>query len=140
MRHYQLLFVLFLVSISSIGCKQSPKYQWREMTVTATAYNSVVNQTSQNPYITAFGDSLIPGLNYIAVSRDLLDKGLKHNTLVHIDGLDGEYVVKDKMNKRYKDHIDIYMGLDIEAAKKWGRQTLKIQYRIKVSDTVKSNY
>jgi hypothetical protein len=53
--------------------------------VTATAYNSLSYQTDSNPYITAFGDSLKPGLKYIAVSRDLYRMDLKHNIPVNID-------------------------------------------------------
>lgn len=100
------------------------------MEVTATAYNSVVNQTDNDPHITAFGDSLKPGMKYIAVSKDLLTKGLKHNTPVKIDGFKAIYFVKDKMHARWKNKIDIYMGTDVKAAKKWGRKKVKIEYGI----------
>lgn len=134
-------FVINFVLMSlvlTLGCKEEPRYEWREMTVKASAYNSVVNQTNSNPYITAFGDSLIPGLKYIAVSRDLLNKGLRHNTPVRIEGLEGLYLVKDKMNKRYTNHIDIYMGLDLKAAKNWGRKSLKIHYQVPLVDSIRN--
>ena len=88
-------------------------------------------QTDDSPFITAFGDSLKPGLRYIAVSRDLLKLGLKHNTLVKVEGLEGTYIVKDKMHYRWKNKIDIYMGTDINVAKKWGRRKVNISYRVK---------
>ena len=34
------------------------------------------------------------------------------------------------MNKRWKNRIDIYMGTDVKAAKKWGRKKVSIKYRV----------
>lgn len=114
---YVLLFCCVIVLISSCNSKDSKKYTWRTMEVTATAYNTLASQTSSEPNITAFGDYLKPGMKCIAVSRNLLALGFKHNTMLTIKGLDGIYLVKDKMHKRWIDKIDIYMGLDIKAAK-----------------------
>jgi 3D (Asp-Asp-Asp) domain-containing protein len=59
-------------------------------------------------------------MKVIAVSRDMLNVyGLKHRSKVRIKGLDGEYLVLDKMNKRWKKKIDIYMGKDLKKAFKW---------------------
>ena len=115
------------------NCKNSEEkfadnYIWDSLDVTATAYNSLANQTSSNPHITAFGDSIKPGLKYIAVSRDLLRLGLKHNIPVRIEGLEGIYLVKDKMHSRWTKRIDVYMGIDVKAAKQWGRKRLCIEY------------
>jgi len=99
------------------------------MTVTASAYNSTKAQTDGNPNVTAWGDSLKPGLKYIAVSRDLIKKGLKHNTPVVIKGLPGLYLVKDKMHPKWRNKIDIYMGTDIKSARQWGRKKVIISYR-----------
>lgn len=124
-----LLLIFLLVSCSEEPKKKS-EYHWDSMVVTASAYNSTVRQTSNNPHITAFGDSLKPGMKYIAVSRDLLRKGLKHNTPVVIEGFKGIYLVKDKMHFKWRNHIDIYMGEDIEAAREWGRRKVCIDYRL----------
>jgi len=98
--------------------------------VTATAYNSVNSQTKAgDPTLTAWGDTLKPGMKAIAVSRDLIDDGLTHGTEVTIDGLPGTYIVRDKMNKRWEDKIDIYMGLEVEAAKEWGKRTVTISWQ-----------
>ncbi|TNJ41725.1 3D domain-containing protein [Tamlana fucoidanivorans] len=105
-------------------------YDWNSRIVTATAYNSLAYQTSDTPNITAFGDSLKPGFRYIAVSRDLLKLGLKHNTPVKIEGLEGVYWVKDKMHSRWKNRIDIYMGIDVKQARQWGRRRVCIDYGI----------
>ncbi|WP_423779034.1 3D domain-containing protein [Bizionia echini] len=125
--------ILGLVMCLVFSCKpeKPPEYSWKSLEVTATAYNSVSYQTNSNPHITAFGDSLKPGLKYIAVSRDLLNLGLTHNTPVAIEGLEGLYLVKDKMHARKRKQIDIYMGLNIKAAKEWGRKKVNIAYGIK---------
>jgi 3D (Asp-Asp-Asp) domain-containing protein len=131
--HFKLyIFIIFLLLLH---CKKSEdidveNYNWSSKKVSATAYNSLAYQTSINPNITAFGDSLYPGLKYIAVSKDLLRLGLKHNVPVKIEGLDGIYLVKDKMHSRWKNRIDIYMGEDVNAAKQWGRRLVRIDYGI----------
>ena len=132
---YRYFIVLLFIALLSCKEKQANPYEWKTIEVTATAYNSLAYQTSSNPHITAFGDSLKPGLKYIAVSRDLLKNGLRHNTLVKIEGVEGTYLVKDKMAARWKNKIDIYMGDKVKKAKKWGVKDLSIVYALK-KDTV----
>ena len=100
----------------------------RELEVTATAYNSVASQTSAQPWVAAWGDTLAPGMKVIAVSRDLLAMGLRRGTVVRIEGLEGKYVVLDKMNKRWRRKIDVYMGTNVRAARRFGRRKLTIQW------------
>ena len=126
----------FVSLILSCNFGDSKKYIWESREVTATAYNSLAYQTNSQPNIAAFGDTLTPNMKCIAVSRNLLNLGLKHNTLVTIEGLEGVYLVKDKMNKRWKDRIDIFMGKDVKAAKLWGRKKLEIRYRLEVKDSI----
>ncbi len=101
----------------------------RSLVVTATAYNSLSAQTGRRPSIGAWGDHLKPGMKVIAVSRDLLRLGLTHNSRVTIDGLPGVYRVQDKMNKRWRRKIDIYMGRDVRAARRWGKRRVTIRWR-----------
>ena len=117
------------------SCKSEVKdaiiYDWIPLEVTATAYNSVTWQTSyEHPRITAWGDSIEPGVKWIAVSRDLLRKGLRHNTMVKIDTFEGIYLVKDKMHYRWTNRIDIYMGENIKKARNWGRRKVQIEYAV----------
>lgn len=101
----------------------------QKLSVTATAYTSHVGQTDSTPNIAAWGDRLHPGMKSIAVSRDLLNKyHLKRGTLVKIQGLPGKYVVLDKMNKRWKKKIDIYMGKNKRKAFQWGKQKVVIEW------------
>ena len=79
--------ILFIVSITLILTSCSNKKE-HTLEVTATAYNSLAEQTHKDhAAITAWGDTLKPGMKSIAVSRDLIKKGLDHNTEVKIKGI-----------------------------------------------------
>jgi len=120
----------------STGCRnEDEKWIWVPLKVTATAYNSVVAQTKSIPNVAAWGDTLKPGMKCIAVSKDLIKKGLKHNTPVKIEGVEGTFYVKDKMNSRWENRIDIYMGKNVQMAKEWGRKKVKIHYGIPLTKT-----
>lgn len=111
---------------ASFDTKATETYNKR-LRVTATAYTSHVDQTDSTPNIAAWGDRLRPGMKVIAVSRDLLNVyGLKHKQKVRIKGLEGEYMVLDKMNKRWRKKIDIYMGMNKRKAFSWGRRNVEI--------------
>lgn len=139
------ILVLTLMSFGISDCdfsnrmNKEPEVNWDTLQVTASAYNSVSYQTGEgNPRITAWGDTLQPGLKAIAVSRDLIDRGLEHNTPVKIEGFDGVFLVKDKMHYRWKNKIDIYMGENVQKARRFGRKKLKIYY-VTSKDSVEVN-
>lgn len=96
--------------------------------VVGTAYNALPGQTQGNPEIGAWGDKLDVTVPSIAVSRDLIKRGLVHNTKVRIDGFPGYYLVRDKLNKRFTERIDIFMGLDRDAAIAFGKKTVRIYW------------
>ncbi len=126
------LFISVLFALFLSSCKdKSEDLEWKPLKVTVSAYNSTLAQTQGDPNIAAWGDTLKPGMKVIAVSRDLLQKGLERNTKVKIEGLKGVYEVKDKMNRRWTNRIDIYMGKDIQKAKEWGRKKLTIHFAVK---------
>jgi LysM repeat protein len=101
----------------------------RKLRVTATAYTSHAAQTDSTPFLAAWNNRLRPGMKIIAVSRDMLSKyGMRNGTKVRIGGLPGYYRVRDKMNKRYRKRIDIYMGLDRRKALRWGRRSVVIYW------------
>ena len=101
----------------------------RKLRVTATAYSSHKAQTDNTPFLAAWNNRLRPGVKSIAVSRDMLTRyGMKNGTKVRISGLPGIYRVRDKMNKRYKKRIDIYMGLNKRRALRWGRRSVVIYW------------
>ncbi len=101
----------------------------RKLRVIASAYTSHVAQSDSSPFEAAWGCRLCPGMKVIAVSRDLITQyRLTNGSIVKIGGLDGYYTVRDKMNKRYTKHIDIYMGLDKQKALHWGRRSVTIYW------------
>ena len=116
---------VFVLVGAAAACSDAGSQQ---LEVTATAYNSLAAQTSGDPTLAAWGDRLVPGMKSIAVSRDLIELGLGHGAEVKIDGLPGVYVVRDKMAKRWKKKIDIYMGEDVEAARAWGKRQVVIHW------------
>lgn len=104
--------------------------EWESIVVTASAYNSLELQGQGNARITAWGDTLKPGVQSIAVSRDLIKRGLDYKTPVKIEGFDGVFIVNDKMHSRWKNKIDIYMGIDKKKAIEWGRRKVVISYPV----------
>ena len=67
-------------------------------------------------------------MKVIAVSRDLLELGLDRGVQVEVEGLEGSYVVLDRMPSRWTRKIDIYMGVDVEAALEWGVRRVRIRW------------
>ena len=119
------LLLLAMSLLSACG----PDDGQRSLEVTATAYTMRESETKQgNVGLAAWGDQLEPGMKAIAVSRDLIDEGLDHMTEVRIEGLDGTWIVRDKMNKRWEKKIDIFMGTNVEAAREWGKRTVTIHW------------
>jgi len=106
----------------------SLKYK-RKIRVVATAYTSHRNQTDKTPFLAAWNNRIRPGMKIIAVSPDLIRKyGLTNGIKVKILGLPGYYVVRDKMNKRLRNHIDIYMGVNKRRALNWGRRRITLYW------------
>lgn len=102
--------------------------QDRSLDVWATAYTSHEAQTDSDPLVGAWGHRLdrVKDVRVIAVSPDLLKLGLKRGQRVRIRGLKGEFVVLDKMPPRWSKRIDLYMGTDLRAAKRWGKRRVKV--------------
>ncbi|MDF1821961.1 MAG: hypothetical protein P1U64_10320 [Alcanivoracaceae bacterium] len=123
------LCTLAVAGVFLQGCERGPGEHTME--VTASAYTMAESETKKgNVGLAAWGDQLEPGMKAIAVSRDLIDEGLTHETPVRIEGLEGEYLVLDKMNKRWEEKIDIFMGTDQKAAREWGKRTVTISWVI----------
>jgi 3D (Asp-Asp-Asp) domain-containing protein len=87
-------------------------------TVTLTTYSPTLQECDSTPNITASGFKINlknpKKHRIIAVSRDLKKKW-KFGTRVRIKNAgkyNGIYTVKDVMNKRYKNRIDLLIGED----------------------------
>jgi 3D (Asp-Asp-Asp) domain-containing protein len=100
----------------------------RSALVTASAYNSHPDQTDGDPFLTASGERLRPGMRALAVSEDLFEAGLDFGTRVRIDGMKGEWVVLDRMPDGRRRSVDLYFGLDERAALEFGRKQVRIDW------------
>ena len=129
MRFFSFLFIALVL----FACREEPEPNMKCIKVKASAYNSVPYQTrpGTSGTITAWGDTLVDSIPSIAISRDLLDSGLTHGTMVKIYGYREKFVVNDKMNRRYRKKIDIHFGKDIKAAKEFGiKRNLQICWEV----------
>jgi 3D (Asp-Asp-Asp) domain-containing protein len=88
--------------------------------VTVTCYTSRPEETDDTPWTTSSNTNVRPGI--IAVSRDLYP--LLIGKTVILEGY-GTFKVRDKMNARYANSVDIWCG-DLEAAKRHGRRATKM--------------
>lgn len=133
-RHRNTPRLALLATVLSLPLAACDSMETRTEEVTATAYTLSEAETKKgNVGLAAWGDQLEPGMKAIAVSRDLIPQGLGHEAVVEIEGLDGEYVVRDKMNRRWTEKIDILMS-DRASALEWGKQTVTISWQVPESE------
>lgn len=93
-------------------------------TVTVTAYNGVRNQTDDTPTTGAWSNRLSGWA--VAVSPDLVARGLDDGTEIAIEGYEKHFVVKDKTAADRHKTVDIYMGKDTNRARDFGQKTRRI--------------
>lgn len=102
------------------------------VTVVATIYHAVPGQTDDTPNITATGFTINMdnprSHNIIAVSRDLEKKGFKMGTKVCVTNagsMNGVWIVRDRMNKRWTNRIDFLVN-ETRKLGKWTNVKIKI--------------
>ena len=101
--------------------KENPvKVRKRCVIASVSAYTSSRRETDNHPRLTADGTRLNDSSRVVAVSRDLEQKGFVFGLPVFIEGLQGTYRVADRTNRRLKNRVDLYMGMDRARALKWG--------------------
>jgi 3D (Asp-Asp-Asp) domain-containing protein len=129
MRSRPVLLALALCVLAPVpmGLGEIPRV--RSVVVDATAYNSLPEQTEGDPWISASGHRLEAGMRAIAVSPDLAKLGLGYGRKVRIEGLNGEWVVRDRMPGRWKRRIDVFMGEDVDAALAFGRRRVRVHWQ-----------
>jgi 3D (Asp-Asp-Asp) domain-containing protein len=116
-----LSFVLFIIPLEINMMEREIKMEIKGIEpdiVTVTTYSPTVAQTDSTPLITASGFKINPNnpkrQRIVAVSRDLKKK-YKFGKKIRITGigkLSGTYTVRDVMNKRYRNRVDILIGED----------------------------
>jgi len=128
MRVITIILILLVLTPSPIG--QLPKMNEPKPNLVENVYNKVIKQfvtltiytpteseTDSTPNLTASGfkiDLDNPGKHkIIAVSRDLKRKGWKFGRKVRIKKAgkyNGVYTIRDVMNRRHKNRIDVLVG------------------------------
>lgn len=100
--------------------------------VTATIYHATSSQTDSTPDTTATNfkiDMTNPASHrIIAVSRDLEALGFKMNKLVEISNagdMNGIWVIRDRMNKRWIKRIDFLVDETMKGGK-WTNVKIKL--------------
>ena len=103
------------------------EYETEGMHVTVTMYQPVQRQTDSTPNILADGTRIrtqeASNYKFIAVSRNLLKRWggwLDYGDFVLLKGTiekDGVFQVRDTMNKRYVNRIDILESIDVKPYK-----------------------
>ena len=111
------------------------KYETEGMHVTVTMYQPVERQTDSTPNILADGTRIrtekASNYKFIAVSRNLLKRWggwLDYGDFILLkdtDGKDGVYQVRDTMNPRWVNRIDILESIDVKPYKYDNAQIIK---------------
>lgn len=116
-RIFALVMLFFAVSTVTSSARHLGYKVVYSGTTVATAYNSLSWQTDDSPWITASGTRCKEGV--IAANH------LPFGTKVLIEGFgDQVFVVEDRMNRRYKKRIDIWMR-EYNDALKFGKRKIK---------------
>lgn len=94
--------------------------------VLATEYTSTPEQTDDTPFITADGTYVHDGI--IAANFYVNGKKVPFKTLVRIPDIFGDKIfeVRDRMNSRYTNNIDIWVA-DINVARQFGAKRVDIE-------------
>jgi 3D (Asp-Asp-Asp) domain-containing protein len=87
--------------------------------VTVTAYSSAIDQCDADPFITAYNTKVRQGI----VAANFLAKGTQ---IMFPEAFGSQvFVVEDKMHKRFKYRVDIWMP-STEEAKEFGIKKMKM--------------
>ena len=120
------------------------EYETEGMHVTVTMYQPVRYQTDSTPNILADGTRIrtqeASNYKFIAVSRNLLKRWggfLDYGDFVLLKGTDhkdGIYQVRDTMNKRWVNRIDILESINVKPYKFEKAKIIKTDLTLKSSD------
>jgi hypothetical protein len=91
--------------------------------VEMSAYTSRVEETDSSPCISADGSNICEYDGCVVASNDYA-----FGTVIDVEGF-GLCEVRDRMNSRYTStgNMDIYFGMDLDGALKFGRQKVEIK-------------
>lgn len=119
-----LVLAMNVLALMSLSCNG-------QVFVTATVYNAVPSQTDSDPLITASLKEINPDnpQRWIAVSRDLEQMGVNMGDTICVENagpMNGQWVVEDRMNRRWRKRIDFLVHDSIKLGK-WNNVKLLIK-------------
>jgi 3D (Asp-Asp-Asp) domain-containing protein len=89
-----------------------------------TAFNSVPEQTDDTPCTSADGSDICA--RYAAGELICAANFVPFGTRLAVPGY-GTCTVADRLSRRFPERVDIYLGTDITAARRWGLRRLDIE-------------
>lgn len=98
-------------------------YDWYCRAMITTAYNSILEQTDSEPCLAADGENICE--LYAAGQLVCASNAFPLGTILRVEDY-GECTVLDRMNSRYTDRVDVYMGLDVAQARVWGKRMVEV--------------
>jgi len=126
--------------------KELSEYEPEGIHVTVTMYQPVERQTDSTPNILADGTRIrtqdASNYKFIAVSRNLLKRWggwLDYGDFILLkdtDGKDGVYQVRDTMNPRWVNRIDILESIDVKPYKYDNAQIIKTNLTFNSPDNI----
>lgn len=114
-RSTQVFYEPDLCTLEDVQCPGEPLIIYAYV----TAYNTTTTQTDSTPCLSASGVDICGVDNVVACPRDI-----PFGTEVDIAG--SRYVCLDRMAPRFNDRYDISFKEDVEGAREFGLQQLKI--------------
>jgi hypothetical protein len=90
------------------------------------AFAIELREPGAEPRRGSWGDELKPGMKALAVSPDLVQRGLGRGTRVRIEGLPSSYRVRHQLGAETLERVEIFMGTDSEAARRWHERRARI--------------
>ena len=111
----------------TINAMQSKNKSTSEIIIAeVSAYTSRKIETDDTPCISAWGDNIC-NIHKAGIGIVACPSRFNRLDLIEING--EQFRCLDRMNIRYRNgnYFDIYFGMDLEGAKKFGRQTKQIK-------------
>ncbi|HEA69905.1 MAG TPA: hypothetical protein ENI07_24300 [Desulfobacterales bacterium] len=111
----------------TINALQSKNKSTSEIIIAeVSAYTSRKIETDDTPCINAWGDNIC-NIHEAGIGIVACPSRFNRLDLIEING--EQFRCLDRMNIRYRNgnYFDIYFGMDLEGAKKFGRQTKQIK-------------
>jgi len=115
-------FALAVLALALAACNPHGEVA----TVTVGAFSIGLRGPGDEPTRGKWGDELKPGIKALAVSPDLVARGMGPGTRVRIEGMPSGYRVRDQLPDGTRERIEIFMGTDAASVEHFGEKRMRI--------------